>query len=65
MTMLEFAKAMLEFDVIPKAEVQLEPKGEDWDWESLSSTKQQRLQTVSPRAKKKQTYRAIDGKTPV
>ena len=60
--MLESARMMLEFDINPEGEAQLDPKGEDSDWESLSFAEQQRLQTVSPEAKKKQTYRAMEGK---
>ena len=61
--MLETIRYMLEFDVTLEAGAQPDPKEDDSDQEPLSSTKQQRLQTVSPRAKKKQTYKAIDGKT--
>ena len=43
LTMLEFARMMLEFDITPKAEAQLDPKGEDSIRESLSSAEQQRL----------------------
>ena len=40
-------------------------KDEDSDRESLSSEEQQRLQMVSLDSRKKQTYRAIDEKTPI
>ena len=63
--MLGIARMMLEFDVAPEAEVQLDTKDEDSDWESLSFEEQQRLQMVSPGLRKKQTYRAINGKTPI
>ena len=36
MTMLESARAMLEFDVTSEVEAQSDPKGEDLDRESLS-----------------------------
>ena len=48
MTMLEFARMMLEFDVTPEVEAQPNPKNEDSDQESLNSVEQQRLQRVSP-----------------
>ena len=63
--MLESAKMILEFNVTLEAEAQPNPKDKDSDRGSLSFSEQQRLQIVSPRAKKKQTYRTIDGKTPV
>ena len=43
MTMLESARAILEFDVTPKAKVQPNPKDEDSDRESLNSAEQRRL----------------------
>ena len=60
--MLESARMMLEFDVNPEGEAQPDLKGEDLDRESLSSVEQWRLQTVSPGVKKKQTYKAMEGK---
>ena len=65
MTMLEVAQYMLQFDIAPEAQAKLDPKGEDSERELLSSVEIQRLKTLSPGAKKKSTYRAVNGKTPV
>ena len=63
--MIEAAKYMFQFDIALEAEVKSDPKGEDLERESLSSAEIWKLQVVFPRAKKKSTYRTIDGKTPV
>ena len=65
MEMLEIARYMLEYGVSPEAETQPDTVGLDSDRESLSSAEQQKLQTVTPGSQKKQTYQALDEKTPV
>ena len=65
MIMLEDVRYMLEFDVTSEAEIQLDIVDLDSNRESLSFEEQQRLQTVSSGSRKKQTYRAIDGKAPI
>ena len=61
--MLETTRYMLEFGVSPEVETQSDVVDLDSDWESPSFAEQQRLLTVSLGAKKKQTYKAIDGRT--
>ena len=63
--MLETAKYMLEFGISPEAEMQLDTIDLNLDWKSLSSVEQRRLLVVSLGSRKKQTYRVIDGRTPV
>ena len=62
-SMLDTTRAMLEFVIAP--EVQLDTKDEDSDRELLNSEEQRRFQAVSSGLKKKQTYKAIDGKAPI
>ena len=61
---LETTKYMLEFGVGLEVETQLDTVDLDSDWKSLSSAEQQRLKAVFPGAKKKTTYKTIDGKSP-
>ena len=63
--MLEATRYILEFDVTMEVKMQPNTVDLDSDHESLSFMEQWRLQTVSPGTKKKQTYKAIDKKTPV
>ena len=65
MTMLEAARYMLEFDVTLKAKTQPDTVDLDTDQESLNSTEQRKLQTITPTSKKKQTYWAANRKAPV
>ena len=64
-SMLDFARVMLEFNFNLEVEVQSDTKGEDSERKSLSSEEIRRLQTVSSGSRKKQTYRAIEGKTSI
>ena len=56
---------MLQFDIALEAEAKPDLKGKDLECESLNSAEIRRLSIVSPRAKKKSTYMAVDGKMPV
>ena len=63
--MLVATKYMLQFDIAPELEVQLEMEDEDSERESLGSEKIRKLSVVSSGLRKKSTYRVLDGKTPV
>ena len=56
MTMLETTRYMLEFNVAPEAEAQLDLREDELERELLSSIEIRRLQDVSFGAKKKSTY---------
>ena len=63
--MLVAAKFMLQFDIVPELEVQPKMKDSDSERESLGFEKIQKLSAMSPSSKKKSTYRALDGNTPI
>ena len=66
MDMLESMKYCLEYGVSPEAEAQPETEDLGSDWESLSSAEQRKLKMMSPRSRRKKTsYRAMEGKTPL
>ena len=54
--MLVAAKYMLQFDIAPKAEVQLDTKDKDLERELLGSKEIQGLQTVPLGLRKKSMY---------
>ena len=63
--MLVSTKVMLQFDIASEVEAQSDTMDEDSERESLGSEEIRRLQIVSLGFRKKSTYRAIDGKTPI
>ena len=63
--MLEIARYMLEFGVSLEAETQSDIVDLDSDQESFSSAEQWRLLAASLGSQKKQTYQAVDGRTPI
>ena len=56
---------MLEYDVSPKEEAQLDVVELDLDWESPSSVEQQKILVASPGSQKKQKYWVLEGKKPI
>ena len=64
-TLLVVAKVMLQFDIALEPEAQPEMKDEDLEKELLGSEEIRKLTTVSPGLRRKLTYQAIDGKTPI
>ena len=63
--MLVSAKVMLQFEIALEAEAQLDMKDKDLEKELLRSEEIRGLQTMSLGSRKKSTYKAINGKTPI